>query len=103
MTVPLGNEEHKKSLFPIETEIFSLLCVFVTLGDCQAVTAIIEFIVRMAFDPVESHGVGMEQIIQCLPQVRIFQFSTLAFPPGFLPAIQPMLIDGIANILAVRI
>ena len=65
---------------------------FAALGDRHLVAAVIEFVLRMALDPVVAKGMDALQPQQLVPKVRVQGGLFVAFHPALgLPTLSPAL------------
>ena len=76
---------------------------FSPFRDGQRVAAVVVHIVGVTLDPDKLHLVRLQQGVERLPEVGVFQLALLAPPALLLPAAQPAEVDGVSQILTVRI
>ena len=81
----------------------ALSCKLLPFRDGQRVAAVVVHIVGVPLDPDKLHLVRLQQGVERLPEVGVFQLALLAPPALLLPAAQPAEVDGVGQILTVRI
>ena len=73
-------------------------------GSCKLVTAFVEFMARVAFDPDKRKRMRFGSLKQPLPQIDVFHGLFIGgFPAALNPAVDPVLVEGIHHILRVRV